>query len=218
MALITCTNCGKQISDKATACPHCGEPLTPVTNQLQSGVTHQTTQTPQTPRPTDNKNKILMGVCAGLAVLLALLVIPRLFSGSTTQGGYADSYVPAGNFCSNSGNAAGGQAETYYDVTLHVECKKNLMMNKYDVDILVDGQRVATLGHGLTDDYDLELSKGSHNVEFRVNGITAFGNDIYSASKKDTFQVKTISVSKNSTFSYRAKLVAGNGIEVDQLG
>lgn len=28
MALITCPECGKQISDKATACPGCGSPVT----------------------------------------------------------------------------------------------------------------------------------------------------------------------------------------------
>ena len=27
MSLITCPECGKQISDKATACPHCGNPM-----------------------------------------------------------------------------------------------------------------------------------------------------------------------------------------------
>ena len=28
MALISCSECGKEISDRATACPHCGCPLT----------------------------------------------------------------------------------------------------------------------------------------------------------------------------------------------
>ena len=30
MPLITCPECGKQVSDQATSCPHCGYPLTPV--------------------------------------------------------------------------------------------------------------------------------------------------------------------------------------------
>ena len=33
MALIKCEECGKEISDKAIACPHCGNPL--VTENLQ---------------------------------------------------------------------------------------------------------------------------------------------------------------------------------------
>ena len=30
MALISCPECGREISDKAAACPHCGNPMTPV--------------------------------------------------------------------------------------------------------------------------------------------------------------------------------------------
>jgi len=30
MALIACEECGKSISDRATSCPHCGLPLSPV--------------------------------------------------------------------------------------------------------------------------------------------------------------------------------------------
>lgn len=30
MPLITCPECGKQVSDQAASCPHCGYPLTPV--------------------------------------------------------------------------------------------------------------------------------------------------------------------------------------------
>lgn len=29
MALIKCSECGRDVSDKASACPHCGNPLTP---------------------------------------------------------------------------------------------------------------------------------------------------------------------------------------------
>ena len=33
MALIECPECGKEISDKATACPNCGNPMNPQTQQ-----------------------------------------------------------------------------------------------------------------------------------------------------------------------------------------
>ena len=32
MALIHCTECGKEISDKASTCPHCGAPVVPVSD------------------------------------------------------------------------------------------------------------------------------------------------------------------------------------------
>lgn len=34
MALIKCSECGKEISDKATACPNCGNPITQVNKNL----------------------------------------------------------------------------------------------------------------------------------------------------------------------------------------
>lgn len=35
MALISCPECGKEISDKAYACPHCGNPMNPQPQQIQ---------------------------------------------------------------------------------------------------------------------------------------------------------------------------------------
>lgn len=35
MALISCPECGKEISDKAVACPHCGNPMNPQIQQTQ---------------------------------------------------------------------------------------------------------------------------------------------------------------------------------------
>ena len=35
MALISCPECGKEISDKALACPHCGNPMNPQPQQVQ---------------------------------------------------------------------------------------------------------------------------------------------------------------------------------------
>jgi rRNA maturation endonuclease Nob1 len=34
MALIKCTECGKEISDKAKTCPSCGAPVKSVSNAL----------------------------------------------------------------------------------------------------------------------------------------------------------------------------------------
>lgn len=34
MALVNCTECGKEISDQATACPGCGAPVYPTTEKL----------------------------------------------------------------------------------------------------------------------------------------------------------------------------------------
>lgn len=36
MAMITCSECGLPVSDKAAACPHCGNPINPVDHEEQS--------------------------------------------------------------------------------------------------------------------------------------------------------------------------------------
>lgn len=36
MALIKCPECGKEISDKAGACPHCGCPIGNATQPIQN--------------------------------------------------------------------------------------------------------------------------------------------------------------------------------------
>jgi Short C-terminal domain/zinc-ribbon domain len=38
MALISCTECGQQISDKASACPRCGSPASTASNPIWDSV------------------------------------------------------------------------------------------------------------------------------------------------------------------------------------
>ncbi len=46
MALIYCSNCGKQVSDKASTCVHCSAALSPVQPQIQPQIQPQTAQQP----------------------------------------------------------------------------------------------------------------------------------------------------------------------------
>lgn len=78
MALITCPECGQQISDKANVCPHCGKP---VDNQMaqpqqpQPQPIPQYQQSPYYQRPVENKGGGGKGVLyAIIAVLVALLI------------------------------------------------------------------------------------------------------------------------------------------------
>ncbi|SFL50269.1 Double zinc ribbon [Lachnospiraceae bacterium KH1T2] len=51
-------------------------------------------------------------------------------------------------------------------VKLHVDCVANLLFNKYDVDIRIDGESKGELPHGKSVDYELALEPGNHTVEF----------------------------------------------------
>lgn len=46
MALIYCYNCGKQVSDRATRCPHCGSSMLPVGDTKKHDGTHYSTNEP----------------------------------------------------------------------------------------------------------------------------------------------------------------------------
>jgi len=41
MALVKCTECGKEVSDKAAACPGCGAPIAPVATPQVARVARQ---------------------------------------------------------------------------------------------------------------------------------------------------------------------------------
>ena len=46
MALIKCSECGKEVSDKAASCPNCGAPIKALTNDV---IMIQLTETPLNP-------------------------------------------------------------------------------------------------------------------------------------------------------------------------
>ena len=74
MALITCRYCGRQVSDKATACPHCGHPI--VQQRAASPVDNKPPQVGynyQQPAPVSRsgkKNNLLIAALSTVIVLL----------------------------------------------------------------------------------------------------------------------------------------------------
>ncbi|CAM1371385.1 conserved hypothetical protein [Tenacibaculum litopenaei] len=48
MAIIACKECSKEVSDKATACPHCGYPMNPQKVKTEVQVKSTTEETPKT--------------------------------------------------------------------------------------------------------------------------------------------------------------------------
>lgn len=212
MALISCENCGKQISDKAAACPHCGAARTPATelNPIQSPAPVQSpAPAPQQPKGNGKKVAIIVGAAVALLALIITVVVIATNHSSKPKGTIRDD---------STGLAVGGQGGydyydepvytpepvEYYDVTLNVELRANPVFNQDDVDILVDGDTIATLGHGFSDSYVESLSEGTHEIEFRINGK-------YDPVNAFTFCKKTVRVSDDETFSYYMELQWPNG-------
>ena len=54
------------------------------------------------------------------------------------------------------------KTEIKYNVTIDIECVENLFFSRYDVNVLVDSKKIATLEHGSQATYNIELTEGEH--------------------------------------------------------
>jgi hypothetical protein len=72
--------------------------------------------------------------------------------------------------CSSSKPSASEQTASEgpaYAIQLFVDCEKNLVFSKYDVDVMVDGEAVGNVEHGGEATFGLNLTKGQHELVFR---------------------------------------------------
>lgn len=53
-----------------------------------------------------------------------------------------------------------------YKVNIEVHCVSNLLFNKYDVNVYVDGEQIGTIDHGTDASFDVELEEGKYEVRF----------------------------------------------------
>ncbi len=65
-----------------------------------------------------------------------------------------------------------------HTVKLHVQCIKNLIFSKYDVDIYLDEEKMYTLPHGSEEDYELRLKEGNHKLLFCNKDSKAVSGEI----------------------------------------
>lgn len=88
MALIKCTECGKEISDKATTCPNCGAPVNAEGASTQestpnvSSISHASTK----PKKEKKKGSCLMTAIKILGIIIILfIVLSFLFGGNNDE-------------------------------------------------------------------------------------------------------------------------------------
>lgn len=196
MALIICPYCKEKISDKATVCPHCQ-------NALSANVT--------TPDKKPNKTLIISIVAIAVAVMAVVAAVIVVINSNSSKNGGGNNGVPSDTYTPN----ASAQINEY-DVKIDVFCEKNSIINKYDVDILLDGKALVTLPHGGSDSFDLRLSEGSHKLEFRIASKDVVGQPIYNPNDTNSFKVVTVNITSSQSFSFDIKLGFGNSIEVTQ--
>ena len=74
------------------------------------------------------------------------------------------------NRASSDGNST--SEEPKYAVTILIECRKNFMFSKYDVDISVDGEGIGNVEHGGQAEFKTSLTKGQHELVFKKENCT----------------------------------------------
>lgn len=104
MALVSCPECGKEISDAALACPHCGHPI-------------QVPQ-PQDAPPSSRKNKRSIIIAACVLVLIA--VVGVLFGVQHRRSSDRASYIASLNELRTQAIRGGSIAEKMCNLTKQV--------------------------------------------------------------------------------------------------
>lgn len=72
---------------------------------------------------------------------------------------------------------------TYHDfkkceVTIHVDFIPNLLFNKYDVNLLVDGDEEGTLDHGTDGDFKVVLDPGEYTITFESDDSSSVDGEV----------------------------------------
>lgn len=92
MALITCPECGHDVSDRATTCPHCGYPMTETFPQIVNNNDSQGIIAP--PKKKNILPRLLIGLF--VVILVAAFVFFRIYGLGVNDGKLADIYNVVG--------------------------------------------------------------------------------------------------------------------------
>ena len=84
MALIFCPKCGRKISDRSSACPHCGTPMSKISQQTLNPVAPS--------KQVSSKKPPIYGAIAGLSYRVKLIVSPRVLSDASLKNVLGDKF------------------------------------------------------------------------------------------------------------------------------
>lgn len=81
--------------------------------------------------------------------------------------------------------------EPEYDITLEVECGKNLIFSKYDIELYIDDSYIGDVEHGAKKFFSETLKKGNHVIRVEnAEDSDVFGDVIVDVSGNDTMKLK----------------------------
>lgn len=91
-----------------------------------------------------------------------------------------------------------------FNVQIDVECTQNLLLNKYDVAVLIDSNELGVLDHGTKKTFNAELEEGVYTLSFEEEGDSSVDGSV------------DIEISKDTRFRYRI-FCKGSQIEIQEI-
>lgn len=91
-----------------------------------------------------------------------------------------------------------------YSIQLELNCVRNLLFSKYDLDVFVDGNKIGKLDHGATRTFSLELVEGTHTLVAAKEGSRAIDGTI------------DFAVSEDSKFMYKLSCTSQQ-VEIEEI-
>lgn len=92
MALITCPECGKEISDKVKACPHCGYPIVSEEDQSPPNGSPQQVELVSVKVGSAKTKKIIIGGIVAV-VIIAVIAIATIMAGQRKEAAARAEYI-----------------------------------------------------------------------------------------------------------------------------
>lgn len=91
-----------------------------------------------------------------------------------------------------------------YSIQLELNCVRNLLFSKYDLDVFVDGNKIGKLDHGATRTYSVELVEGTHTLVAAKEGSRTIDGTI------------DFAVSEDSKFMYKLSCTSQQ-VEIEEI-
>ena len=201
MALLNCSNCGGQISDKALSCPHCGAPGPAARTAAEASDTNTNTKNKRTGSRSNTPLVIAISAVAVVGIVLAVILLFRGDGGIKKAGS-------DGSPVNSTIVFEGGQPAQEKNVTFRIELQKNVAVAKYLVDLYIDDEFIATIDDANDYEMTFRIMQGIHNITFKNNEKP--DDDRYTLTISET-------VSDDMTVFYSLKRNTAIGGAIDRI-
>lgn len=244
-----CPKCGKEINNDSNFCYNCGEKIEmqqftntykqnneenkeqqfgnyqdPSNNSNKQGYYYAPVQNTSNNRSNDLFSKLKKSFAQHkktyiivISILVAIFIISRIISGVSSDNNYYQN--------SELNSTSKSVQVPVYHTTIKVISSENLMFSIYDINIIIDDEKIGTINNGQSETYELELEEGEHTlvinsaedksvkgeIDFNIKGEDKLQFKAYSYSssidiKEQNFEQETTEGTTEETASEKATI------------